>query len=142
MKKERRVGTISRGIRCPIIREGDNLAAIVADSVLEAAEKAAAEDATTKANSALDSALAAFVGSGNVRDHTIISGGKISSGLIDVDAIKTSLGAQTIDLNNKAHLDAVIKAMNDLREVVDEAESKVDKKDWPMPTYVDLLYEI
>ena len=37
-KKERRVGTISRGIRCPIIREGDDLAAIVADSVLEAAE--------------------------------------------------------------------------------------------------------
>ncbi len=36
--KERRVGTISRGIRCPIIREGDNLAAIVADSVIEAAE--------------------------------------------------------------------------------------------------------
>ena len=35
---ERRVGTISRGIRCPIIREGDDLAAIVADSVLEAAE--------------------------------------------------------------------------------------------------------
>ena len=36
--KERRVGTVSRGIRCPIIREGDNLAKIVADSVLEAAE--------------------------------------------------------------------------------------------------------
>ena len=34
----RRVGTISRGIRCPIIREGDNLAEIVANSVLEAAE--------------------------------------------------------------------------------------------------------
>ncbi len=34
----RRVGTVSRGIRCPIIREGDDLAAIVADSVLEAAE--------------------------------------------------------------------------------------------------------
>ena len=34
----RRVGTVSRGIRCPIIREGDNLAKIVADSVLEAAE--------------------------------------------------------------------------------------------------------
>ena len=38
MKKERRVGTVSRGIRCPIIREGDNLAEIVATSVLEAAE--------------------------------------------------------------------------------------------------------
>ena len=36
--KERRVGTISRGIRCPIIREGDDLAAIVANSVIEAAE--------------------------------------------------------------------------------------------------------
>jgi hypothetical protein len=34
---ERRVGTISRGIRCPIIREGDDLKAIVTDSVLEAA---------------------------------------------------------------------------------------------------------
>ncbi|MBQ3069660.1 MAG: coenzyme F420-0:L-glutamate ligase, partial [Clostridia bacterium] len=34
----RRVGTVSRGIRCPIIRKGDNLAAIVTDSVLEAAE--------------------------------------------------------------------------------------------------------
>lgn len=36
--KERRVGTVSRGIRCPIIREGDDLAAIVTDSVLEAAK--------------------------------------------------------------------------------------------------------
>ncbi len=35
---ERKVGTISRGIRCPIIREGDNLAKIVVDSVLEAAQ--------------------------------------------------------------------------------------------------------
>ena len=37
-KNERRVGTVSRGIRCPIIREGDDLAAIVANSVLQAAE--------------------------------------------------------------------------------------------------------
>ena len=35
---ERRVGTVSRGIRCPIIREGDDLASIVTNSVLEAAE--------------------------------------------------------------------------------------------------------
>ena len=35
---ERKVGTVSRGIRCPIIREGDDLAAIVTQSVLEAAE--------------------------------------------------------------------------------------------------------
>ena len=35
---ERKVGTVSRGIRCPIIREGDDLAKIVVDSVLDAAE--------------------------------------------------------------------------------------------------------
>ena len=35
---ERKVGTISRGIRCPIIRENDNLANIVVNSVLEAAK--------------------------------------------------------------------------------------------------------
>ena len=34
---ERRVGTISMGIRCPIIRKGDDLAKIVSESVLEAA---------------------------------------------------------------------------------------------------------
>lgn len=34
---ERRVGTVSRGIRCPIIREGDNLVDIAVESVLEAA---------------------------------------------------------------------------------------------------------
>ena len=36
-QNERRVGTISRGIRCPIFREGDNLADLVAESVLSAA---------------------------------------------------------------------------------------------------------
>ena len=34
----RNVGTISRGIRCPIIREGDDLAQIIVDSVLTAGE--------------------------------------------------------------------------------------------------------
>ena len=37
-QKERRVGTVSRGIRCPIIRAGDDLAALVTESVLLAAE--------------------------------------------------------------------------------------------------------
>lgn len=35
---ERRTGTVSRGIRCPIIREGDDIAKIVADSVMAAAQ--------------------------------------------------------------------------------------------------------
>ena len=36
---ERMVGTVSRGIRAPIIRQGDNLQRIVADSVLAAARQ-------------------------------------------------------------------------------------------------------
>ena len=35
---ERRVGTVSRGIRCPIFREGDDLTALVCESVIEAAK--------------------------------------------------------------------------------------------------------
>ncbi|RGY96359.1 coenzyme F420-0:L-glutamate ligase [Clostridium sp. AM58-1XD] len=35
---DRMVGTVSRGVRAPIIREGDDLAKIVVDSVLKAAE--------------------------------------------------------------------------------------------------------
>ena len=33
---ERKVGTVSRGVRCPIIRQGDDLAEIVVNSVVEA----------------------------------------------------------------------------------------------------------
>ncbi|MCQ2462729.1 MAG: coenzyme F420-0:L-glutamate ligase [Clostridia bacterium] len=38
MSNERLVGTVSRGIRCPIFREGDDMAALVTESVLKAAE--------------------------------------------------------------------------------------------------------
>ena len=36
--EERLIGTISRGVRAPIIRQGDDIATIVAESVLTAAE--------------------------------------------------------------------------------------------------------
>ena len=36
---QRKVGTVSRGIRCPIIRQGDDLSSIVVRSVLEAAQQ-------------------------------------------------------------------------------------------------------
>ena len=35
---ERRIGTVSRGVRGPIIRKGDDLAKIVVESVVEAAK--------------------------------------------------------------------------------------------------------
>ena len=36
--EERLIGTVSRGVRAPIIREGDDIAAIVAESVIAAAK--------------------------------------------------------------------------------------------------------
>ncbi len=38
MSEQRLIGTISRGVRAPIIRQGDNIAEIVADSVIAAAK--------------------------------------------------------------------------------------------------------
>ncbi len=38
MSEQRLIGTVSRGVRAPIIRQGDNIAAIVADSVIAAAK--------------------------------------------------------------------------------------------------------
>jgi len=38
LEKERVVGTVSRGLRCPIINKGDNIEQIVVDSVLNASE--------------------------------------------------------------------------------------------------------
>ena len=35
---ERKVGTVSRGVRCPIIRQGDNLVDITVNSVIDAAK--------------------------------------------------------------------------------------------------------
>ena len=35
----RTVGTVSRGVRCPVIREGDDLVQIVTQSILECAEE-------------------------------------------------------------------------------------------------------
>ena len=37
-QKTRMVGTVSRGIRCPIFREGDDLAEIITNTVIDAAE--------------------------------------------------------------------------------------------------------
>ena len=38
--------------------------------------------------------------------------------------------------------DEVCTTMNELRNIVDTLESKVDEQYWPMPTYIDLLFGI
>lgn len=48
------------------------------------------------------------------------------------------------DFNEKANYikDAIVLSMRNLRKIVDKIETKVDGKDWPMPTYVDLLFSL
>ncbi len=38
--------------------------------------------------------------------------------------------------------DEIVVAMNELREIVDRLETKVDAKLWPIPTYIDLMFGI
>ena len=45
-------------------------------------------------------------------------------------------------LTAKVWRDKVVKAMDELRRVVDLAETKVESKYWPIPTYMDLLFGI
>ena len=32
--------------------------------------------------------------------------------------------------------------MGDVREIIDQLEQLVDKRDWPFPTYTDLLFSV
>ena len=62
----------------------------------------------------------------------------------DLEVAIENVKAKKADNLEKAKLwkDKVLSLMNDLREVVDTLETKVDEKDWPMPTYIDLLFGI
>ena len=42
----------------------------------------------------------------------------------------------------KYYYDAVCTAMEELRVPVDKLEMLVDKEEWPMPSYGDLLFEV
>lgn len=80
---ERRVGTVSRGIRCPIIRENDNLADIVVESVLAAAESEGFELRDRDVISITESIVARA--QGNYASIQAIA-----------DDVKTKLGGETI----------------------------------------------
>ncbi len=80
---ERKVGTVSRGIRCPIIRENDNLADIVVESVLAAAESEGFELRDRDVISVTESIVARS--QGNYAPVTAIA-----------EDVKTKLGGETI----------------------------------------------
>ncbi len=81
----RNVGTISRGIRCPIIRQGDDLAKIVVDSVLEASKT---DDFTLR-----DRDVVAVTESVVARSQ-----GNYASVEAIAQDVKTKLGGETIGL--------------------------------------------
>jgi len=62
----------------------------------------------------------------------------------DLDQKITNAESCDGEIHDQALLwrDEVFVAMNDLREVADQIETRVDEKYWPMPTYVDLLFGI
>ena len=84
--------TCTIGGKSPSNLETTSGAQSKADTAQSNAISTASSDATSKANNALDSALIQLVGSGNVRNHTIIEGGKIITNLIDVNEIKATQG--------------------------------------------------
>ena len=80
---ERKIGTVSRGVRCPIIREGDNLVDITVTSVLEAAQSEGYEMRDRDVVALTESIVARSQGNyASVRDIA--------------DDVKTKLGGETI----------------------------------------------
>ena len=49
--------------------------------------------------------------------------------------------ADVCEMANAFH-DEIVPDMNALRTPVDELELMMDKKDWPVPTYGDLMFEV
>lgn len=80
---ERKVGTISRGVRCPIIREGDDLRKIVVDSVLDAAKSEGFELRNRDVISVTESIVARAQGNYATVDDI-------------AEDVKTKLGGKTI----------------------------------------------
>ena len=80
---ERLTGTVSRGIRCPIIREGDNLPKIVCDSVLAAAQNDGFELRDRDVVAITDSVVARA--QGNYADITAIA-----------DDVRAKTGGETV----------------------------------------------
>jgi glutamine synthetase len=72
----------------------------------------------------------------------LISDLKLKINQLEKD-IQTAQNAKaSIDIISRIWRDDVLKSMNDLRTVVDVIETKVDGKDWPIPTYADLLFGV
>ena len=86
-----------------------------------------------------------------VDDECVINHAKALSKLIcDMKCTLTTLQGNIDiaklfkDFDSKANYinEFIVLGMKDLRKIVDVIETKVDSKDWPIPTYVDLLFSL
>ena len=67
----------------------------------------------------------------------------MKNSLINLETL-TENAKKIIDFKEKGNYikDHIVNAMEDLRKIVDKAETIVDSNTWPIPTYVDLLFSI
>lgn len=65
----------------------------------------------------------------------------------EVNALKISIKEFQMIKENKLQIikkykNQVISTMDKLREIVDNIEESIDKNNWPLPTYIDLLFSL
>ena len=67
----------------------------------------------------------------------------IAQGVEHLDQVSTTLPTDGDELDQAEYArDVICTAMEQLRRSCDEAETLVDEKAWPMPTYTDLLHRV
>ena len=83
----------------------------------------------------------------SLEDHLLGSVSKLSSCLLGkLTALENTLLESKADADILTHAvfyrDRVINAMSELRLIVDELETFVAKKYWPLPSYADMLFSV
>ena len=91
------------------------------------------------------------LGKNNLNNSFIVEDVKVLSellsnmknSLINLETL-TENAKEIIDFKEKGNYikDHIVNAMEELRKIVDKAETIVDSNTWPIPTYVDLLFSI
>ena len=77
----RTIGTVVRGVRAPIIREGDNIAEVAAASVMEAWKEAGIEPRDRDVVAVTESVVARAQGNYATLDQTAAGGQRYASGI-------------------------------------------------------------
>jgi glutamine synthetase len=82
-----------------------------------------------------------------LEDHLLGRIAKLSAGLLEAlntleNALSKSREEREILAQANFYRDQIFTAMSELRRIVDELETLVAKKHWPLPSYAELLYSV